>query len=294
MNFTQIVTILQELERISYYNFISNIITITIIAVCILVTVEFIGFIIKRKFSKSRRFPREAVSGLLNFMRVIAIFIMLFSILVNLGIMDYETLLSFSTIFSTAIGLASAIIIGNLIAGFYMIGSRPYSVGDYITIGGTEGFVTEIGLNYTTIRDSVGVGNIHKIPNKVAMGSDLINYKTAYSEYIKDEESKKTTEKIKKTLDKLISRKKISRYNFKMEIELEKNPQKIINILDEVCKRWTSKFGYKPTISYFWISWRLNLRVIIMTEDLENAINLLPDFKEDIWLSIYGKKEESD
>ncbi len=288
VDINQIIALYDEINKRVYYDFISNLFLVIVIAVTILLSVEITGYIIKRSFKKTRKFPHEAFSGFLNFIRMIVIFIVLFSVLVTLGIMDYETLMNFTTIFSTAIGLASAIIVGNLIAGFFMIGSRPYSVGDFIKIGEIEGFVTEIGMNYTILRDTVGIGNIHKIPNKVAMNANLLNYKTVYEEDIKAFEVSKK-EKIKKTLIKAIQKRKISYYFFLMEFELDKNPKDLIRILDEVCERWVSKFGHKPRYVFANIYWRLTIRMIISSEDMNTAMDLLPEFKKDIWFSVYEK-----
>lgn len=284
----QIIAIINEVNKLITYNFFADIATVSIIVISILLSVEIIAFLIKRAFKNNRKFPKEVVSGLLNIMRVIAIFIMLFSVLITFGIMDYQTLLSFTTIFSTAMGLASAIAIGNFIAGIYVISSRPYNVGDYITVAGTEGFVKEIGMNYTTLKDAVG--NIHKIPNKVSMTANLINYRIHYKEQLFEQIDTKK-EKIKKSLLKLVKKKKLTRYYFNMEIELDQNPQVILKKLDEVFQRWTSQFGYKPEYRFDWISWRLNLRVLITTGDMEKAIDILPDFLDDIWLTMYGERE---
>jgi small conductance mechanosensitive channel len=56
-----------------------------------------------------------------------------------------------SALTGTAIGFASTQTIGNFLAGFYIMISRPFMVGDYVRIGDVEGEVTEITVNYTKI-----------------------------------------------------------------------------------------------------------------------------------------------
>jgi small-conductance mechanosensitive channel len=49
----------------------------------------------------------------------------------------------------TAIGFASTQTVGNFLAGFYIMISRPFMVRDYVKIGDVEGEVKEITINYT-------------------------------------------------------------------------------------------------------------------------------------------------
>ena len=41
--------------------------------------------------------------------------------------------------------------INNIVAGFYVIASRHFRVGDYVKIGDVEGQVEEISINYTKL-----------------------------------------------------------------------------------------------------------------------------------------------
>jgi small-conductance mechanosensitive channel len=74
----------------------------------------------------------------------------------------------------TAIGFASTQTIGNFLAGFYIMISRPFMVNDYVKIGDVEGEVKEITINYTKIYTPTY--NITEIPNKKVLDSIIINY----------------------------------------------------------------------------------------------------------------------
>jgi small conductance mechanosensitive channel len=73
-----------------------------------------------------------------------------------------------------AIGAAWSGLLGNFAAGIFLLVLRPYKVGDYVTVGGVEGTVVEIGLFGTTlntpdnVRTTVGNGKV--------MGGDIKNY----------------------------------------------------------------------------------------------------------------------
>ena len=74
----------------------------------------------------------------------------------------------------TAIGFASTQTIGNFLAGFYIMISRPFMVRDYVKIGDVEGEVKEITINYTKIYTPTY--NITEIPNKKVLDSIIVNY----------------------------------------------------------------------------------------------------------------------
>ena len=74
----------------------------------------------------------------------------------------------------TAIGFASTQTVGNFLAGFYIMISRPFMVRDYVKIGDVEGEVKEITINYTKIYTPTY--NITEIPNKKVLDSIILNY----------------------------------------------------------------------------------------------------------------------
>ena len=74
----------------------------------------------------------------------------------------------------TAIGFASTQTIGNFLAGFYIMVSRPFMVSDYVKIGDVEGEVKEITINYTKIYTPTY--NITEIPNRKVLDSIIKNY----------------------------------------------------------------------------------------------------------------------
>lgn len=79
-----------------------------------------------------------------------------------------------SALTGTAIGFASTQTIGNFLAGFYIMLSRPFMVGDYVRIGDVEGEVTEITVNYTKIYTPTYTNT--EIPNRKLLDSIIINF----------------------------------------------------------------------------------------------------------------------
>ncbi|MHA1211960.1 MAG: mechanosensitive ion channel domain-containing protein, partial [Candidatus Heimdallarchaeota archaeon] len=68
------------------------------------------------------------------------------------GGLPEELGITITAIFGAAIGLSSTKTIGNIISGFTVLISRPFSLGDYVKIGESEGIVTEVTINYTKIQ----------------------------------------------------------------------------------------------------------------------------------------------
>ncbi|MEJ2244384.1 MAG: mechanosensitive ion channel [Candidatus Bathyarchaeota archaeon] len=85
-----------------------------------------------------------------------------------------EWIVGFSTLTGTAIGFASTQTIGNFLAGFYIMISRPFMVLDYVKIGDIEGEVKEITINYTKIYTPTYT--ITEIANKQVLDSIIVNY----------------------------------------------------------------------------------------------------------------------
>lgn len=80
---------------------------------------------------------------------------------------------------SVVLGLASKDVLGNFAAGVVLVFSRPFAVGDQISVGGTTGIVTEVIMTSTTVVTSDNEGVC--IPNKAVMGSVLQNNSYSYN-----------------------------------------------------------------------------------------------------------------
>jgi small conductance mechanosensitive channel len=78
-----------------------------------------------------------------------------------------------SAIVGAALGFGSSQTINNIVAGFYVIISRPFRVSDYVKIGDVEGQVEEITINYTKLYTPSF--NLLYVPNIQVMSSRVLN-----------------------------------------------------------------------------------------------------------------------
>lgn len=258
----------------------------------ILIGNKVLSIVIKRTSKKSKTFPKDAANGLVLIVRVISVFALLFIVLPALKIPS-EYMVNISTILATAIGFASTIAVSNIVAGFYMIASRPYKIGDYIAIdGGIEGIVKEVGLNYTKLTNLDGI--VYQIPNNKLFSSNITNFSLEPSLKQKEVSENMEHRLISVVSDIIIEKKNIVRYIFDIEISLDLDSKETITILDQLCDRWEEKLGYRPHYFFQFISWRGRIRWALIGDTPEIIMNNRDDFLEDIWFSIYKLKEEED
>ena len=91
----------------------------------------------------------------------------------SLGV-DITSLIAILSVAGLAVSLALQGVLGNLAGGLVILTTKPFKVGDYVDIGGNEGFVEEITMTYSRIvtwdRRTI------YIPNSTVTGSNVMNY----------------------------------------------------------------------------------------------------------------------
>lgn len=96
----------------------------------------------------------------------------LFKMLDTLGV-EVGVLLGAAGILTVALGFASQTSASNLISGLFLLGERPFSVGDMIQIGGRTGMVLSVDLLSVKLRtfDNLFV----RVPNETLIKSEIVN-----------------------------------------------------------------------------------------------------------------------
>ena len=122
-----------------------------------------------------RRFPLEPPVRdlILRDVRVLVFLVFALMALQNLGI-DLLPLIAGLGIAGAGIALALQGVLGNVAAGLTIIFTRPFRVGEYISIAGEEGLVQKISLFSTTLRHA-DLSQV-VIPNRKIVGEILHNY----------------------------------------------------------------------------------------------------------------------
>lgn len=259
---------------------------ITIIG--ILVLYKLIIYAINRYVHKIEKFPKDAANGLIILVRVIVIFAIIFVFLPALNI-PAQYVLNVSTVLATALGIASTIAVSNIVAGFFMITSRPYKIGDYVSVDGAmEGVVDEVGLNYTKIVDSDNT--VYRIPNNTLFSSNLVNFSL---EPVKQKKKAKLIhDKVVSVLSDAMIDKNIERYVFELDLTFDPDPQEVIATLDQICDRWEKKLGYRPQYFFNGLAYRATIKWALLTDGPKVIMNNKSLFLEDLWRSIYKLNKE--
>jgi small conductance mechanosensitive channel len=117
--------------------------------------------------------PVRGLIGRLVWLLVFGIFLMV--ALQNLGV-ELLPLIAGLGIAGAGVALALQGVLGNLAAGLTIIFTRPFRVGEYISIVGVEGQIESIGLFSTTLSHLDRSRVI--VPNRKIVGEILHNYGT--------------------------------------------------------------------------------------------------------------------
>lgn len=124
--------------------------------------------LVRRAFAKRLTVHHLMLARRTVFYLVLALF--LASALRELGF-SLAVLMGAAGVLTVAIGFASQTSISNLISGLFLIGERPFSVGDIITVGTTTGEVISIDALSVKLRtfDNLFV----RIPNETLIRSEV-------------------------------------------------------------------------------------------------------------------------
>ena len=172
-----------------------------------------------RRFVKQRDLPPDVGNSLILTSRIMIIVGAAVALL-RVGGVSSDILVAFSAIGGAAIGFASTRTVGNFIAGIYLLITRPFRVGDYVRLDGTEGIVNEITINYAKILTPTNT--MVSISTQRILDKEIVNYR--YGE----------------------SGSKLFCYGFEINFDHSLNTEKLEEILNSVIERYAEKLPRKP------------------------------------------------
>lgn len=91
--------------------------------------------------------------------------------------LDVTGIVAFASVLTLALSLSLQESLTNLIGGFTLLYTKPFTIGDFVEIAGQSGKVLTIGLNYTKLltTDNKTVS----IPNHNVVSAEIVNYTVA-------------------------------------------------------------------------------------------------------------------
>ena len=120
----------------------------------------------------------------------------------SLGI-DVTGIVALASIASLAISLALQDLLGNLVGGFTLLYTHPFSAGDYVEIAGQSGTVAEVGMTYTKL--TTPDNKIISIPNSAVVSAQIVNYTVGGIRRVDINVSASYDTPAKKVIDTLVS-----------------------------------------------------------------------------------------
>lgn len=137
-----------------------------------ILAVRIIVRIINKAMGKTKLDP-AVVSLITSVLRVVLLLVVILVAVSSLGI-DVSGIVALASVLTLAVSLAVQDALTNLIGGFTLLNTKPFTMGDFVEIAGQSGTVQQVGLTYTKLltpdRKTVS------IPNSSVVAAQIINY----------------------------------------------------------------------------------------------------------------------
>ncbi len=128
--------------------------------------------IVDKMLSKSKL--EKAAHGMVRSLVKTVLYILLGLMAASSLKIDVTGVLALASVATLAVSLALQDLLSNLVGGFTLVYTHPFSAGDYVEIGGQSGTVKEIGMTYTQL--ITPDNKLTQIPNSSVVSSEIINY----------------------------------------------------------------------------------------------------------------------
>ena len=150
---------------------------IRLITIALLILTIVLG-VLTRLFRKSRR-EITVIRLVNNIIKVVTLVIIVIMVLAIWGI-DTTALITGAGVLTLVVGLGMQSLIGDVVAGLFIVFENEFNVGDISTVGEFRGTVVEIGIRTTKLE---ALGNIKIINNSDIRGvlNQTVNPSTAVS-----------------------------------------------------------------------------------------------------------------
>ena len=137
-----------------------------------LVAIRIITKIVNRILGKTKL--EKAAHGMIrNLIKTVLYVLLALMAASSLGI-DVTGVLALASVATLAVSLALQDLLSNLVGGFTLVYTHPFSAGDYVEIAGQSGTVQEIGMTYTKL--TTPDNKLVQIPNASVVSSEIVNY----------------------------------------------------------------------------------------------------------------------
>ena len=165
MNWNGVFAFLQQPVLIGIFKVI-------IIAVVGTLLIRIINRTLKRILEKSKL--EKAAHSLIRTLVKTVLYILLALMLASSIGVDVTGVVALASVASLAVSLALQNMLANVIGGFTLLYTHPFSAGDYVEIAGQSGSVKEVGIAYTRL--ITADNKLVSIPNNAVVSAEIVNY----------------------------------------------------------------------------------------------------------------------
>lgn len=143
-----------------------------IIAVVGLLVIRTVNKLLDKILQKSK-LEKAAHSLLKGLAKTVMCILLVLIIASSLGV-DVTGIVALASVLTLALSLALQNMLANVIGGFTLLYTHPFTSGDFVEIAGQSGAVQEVGLAYTKL--TTGDNKLISIPNSAVVAAQIINY----------------------------------------------------------------------------------------------------------------------
>lgn len=129
------------------------------------------GRVFHRLVSRISTPERAALAGRVGLWGLASLSVL--SALGQVGV-DLTVFLGAAGLFTVAFGFAAQTSAANVISGLFLVGERPFSVGDFIRIGTIEG--TVLAIDFLSVKLATPDNLFVRVPNESVMKSETVNF----------------------------------------------------------------------------------------------------------------------
>ena len=151
---------------------VGRLVSTGLVLIAAFVVNDFIRDVVKEYTANTKRVTAHQEQILTRVLQVALILAVLIGVFSIWGI-DIGSLLVGAGFLGVVVGLAARQTLGSLLAGFVLMFSRPFEIGDWVKIGDKEGIVTKITIMNTIMRNFDGEHVI--IPNDNVANQAITN-----------------------------------------------------------------------------------------------------------------------
>ena len=152
--------------------FMVSILPALIIGVAGILAIRMVMKLVKVALEKSK-LEKAAHSLILSLARVVLYVLLALIVADKLGV-DVTGVVALASVLTLAVSLSVQNFLTNIIGGFTLLYTKPFTSGDYVEIAGQAGTVAEIGLTYTKL--TTPDNKMISIPNSAVVAAQIVNY----------------------------------------------------------------------------------------------------------------------